>query len=232
MEDIILGGEQILKDYPSKTQKVYEILLNSIIERELSPGQRLVERKLSLKLGVSTTPVREALAVLKREGLVEGSAYGGFFVKRISRKDVIEIYDLREVLEGLAARETAEKINAKQIEELNSLLQSSDECLKGNDLDRYSDYDIRFHALVAHVSGNQRLCEIMQQLCNQTRTLMSTSATVPGRGDKSLAEHQKIVEALRKRDPGLAEKFARDHIIKVKKTVLNLREDRGRKDRD
>ncbi|RLE08368.1 hypothetical protein DRZ78_01220, partial [Candidatus Aerophobetes bacterium] len=171
----IIIPEQSLQNYPSKSEKVYDILLENIIRRRLTPGERLVERDLAEKLGVSKTPIREALSRLRKEGLVEGTSYHGFFVTRISPKDMEEIYELREVIEGLAARNATKKINEEQIEQLNSIIRSFEQCVRKKDLEGYSFLDLEFHNLLATISKNKRLSEIMQLLRNQTKILMSTS---------------------------------------------------------
>lgn len=210
------------ENYPSKAEKVYQILREDIIERRLLPGQRLVERDLIEKLDVSKTPVREALVRLKKDGLVKGTLHQSVFVNRILRKDVMEIYDLREVLEGLAAECAAKKISPEKVKEFHSIIRLSEERMKENDLKKYICLDLQFHNLVGIISGNERLCKIMQRLYYQTRILMNTSMTLPGRGIKvSLSEHKKIVEAIVNHNPDLAEKMAKEHIKKTRKAVLD-----------
>lgn len=216
-----ITSQQSLRNYPSKTEKVYDLLAESIIKRRLPLGERLVERNLAEKLGVSKTPVREALNRLKKEGLAEGTPYSGFFVARISSEDMDKIYELREVLEGLAARNATRKINEEQIRQLNSIIQSFEDCVREKDLERYSSFDLEFHNLLAAISKNGRLSQIMQPLRNQTRILMSTSVILPGRVEASLEEHKKIMEAIVSHKSGLAEQFTREHIRNVKKAVLN-----------
>jgi len=223
----IIIPEQSLQNYPSKSEKVYDILLENIIRRRLTPGERLVERDLAEKLGVSKTPVREALSRLRKEGLVEGTSYRGFFVTRISPKDMEEIYELREVIEGLAARNATKKINEEQIEQLNSIIRSFEECVRKKDLEYYSSLDLEFHNLLAAGSKNRRLSQIMQLLRNQTRILMSSSVVLPGRVEASLKEHKKIMNAVVSHEPDLAEQFAREHIKNVKKAVLSSLKNAG-----
>lgn len=216
-----INVRQSLRDYSSKTEKVYDLLVESIITQRFPPGERLVERSLAERFGVSKTPVREALNRLKKEGLVEGTPYSGFFVARISAEDMEEIYELREVLEGLAARNATKKINEKQIRQLNSIIQSFEDCVREKDVKRYSSFDLEFHNLLAAISKNGRLTQIMQPLRNQTRILMSTSVILPGRVETSLKEHKKIMNAVIARKPDLAEQFTREHIRNVRKAVLN-----------
>jgi len=212
----------MIKDNSSKAEKVYRILQEDIIERRFLPGQRLVERELIEKLGVSKTPVREALARLKKDGLVEGDLYQSVVVSRILHKDAVEIYDLREVLEGLAARGAAEKITPKKAKEIHSIIQLSEECIKKNNLKEYATLDLQFHNLIGIISENERLCEMMQRLHYQIRILIRTSMTLPGRGIKvSLNEHKMIVKEIFNRNPDLAEKMAKKHIKKTRKAVLD-----------
>lgn len=213
---------KMIKDNSSKAEKVYRILQEDIIERRFLPGQRLVERELVEKLGVSKTPVREALARLKRDGLVEGTLHQSIVVSRILRKDAVEIYDLREVLEGLAARGAAEKITPEKAKEINSIIQLSEEYIKKNNLKEYAPLDLQFHNLIRIISENERLCDMMQRLHYQIRVLMSTSITLPGRGVRvSLNEHKKIVKEIVNHNPYLAEKVAKEHIKKTRKAVLD-----------
>jgi len=222
----IITPQQNLRDYPCKTDKVYELLLESIIKQKLLPGERLIEKNLAEKLGVSKTPVREALSRLQKEGLVEGIPYQGFLVARISFQDVEEIYDLREVIEGLAARNATKKINKERINQLNLIIQSFEDCVRRRDLEGYSSLDLKFHNLLASISKNRRLSQMMQLLRNQTRVLMSTSVVLQGRIEASLKEHKKIINAVITCNPDLAERFARKHVENVKMAVLNSLKDK------
>jgi len=211
---------QTLEEYASKSERIYDILLENIIKRRFVPGEKLVERDLAKKLKVSKTPVREALSKLEREGLIEGPSYRSFSVTQLSEKDIIEIYDIREIADGLAARCAAKKADKKQIKQLHSIIHSLRDYVKKNDLGSYNSLDIKFHNLLGAISENKRLREIMQRLRNQTRVLMTTSVTLLGRAKASLAEHTKIVDAIVNQEADLAEKFAREHIRNVKKAVL------------
>jgi len=215
-----INSGQSLQNYPSRAEKVYEILLESITKRRILPGERLVERVLAKKLGVSKTPIREALNRLKEEGLVEGTPYRGYSVAKISLKDIEAIYDLREVLEGLAARKAAEKITKKQIRQLKSILQSLENCSKEKEWEHYYLLDLEFHNLLTAISKNERLFQIARLLENQTKLLMSVSIMLPETIEDSLKEHREILNAVGNHKPDLAEQLAREHIRNVKKIVL------------
>lgn len=211
-----------MKKYSSKSEKVYKILREEIIQRKFPPGERLVERDLIKKFGISKTPIREAIIRLKKDGLVEGSLRQSASVIRISRKDVVEIYDLREILEGLAAKYAAEEITSEKAEKLRLIIRLSENCLKENNFKEYSRFDLKFHNSIGIISENKRLYQMMQSLRYQIRILMTTSITLLGRGMKeSLSEHKKIVETIVNQNSDLAEKMAKEHVRKTKEVVLD-----------
>jgi len=205
-----------------KTEMIYKALQKDIREGRLFPGDRLIERDLMKKFNVSKTPIREALVRLKQDGLVEGILHKGVSLIRISRKDAVEIYDLREILEGMAAKKVAEKGTPKKVEKLRSMIQLFEECVEKNDVKEYARLDVEFHNLLGTLSENKRLCEMMHRLYHQSRILLKTSLNLPKRGPKiSLGEHKKIVDAIVNHDPNRAEVIAREHVRNTKKAVLN-----------
>lgn len=205
-----------------KTEMVYKALQEDIIEGRLSPGQRLVERELMEKFGVSKTPVREALVRLKQDGLIDGALHQGVSVIRISRKDAVEIYDLREILEGMAAKKVAEKITPDNAEKLDSIIQLFEKHGRKNDLKAYAQLDVKFHDLIGVLSNNQRLYQMVRRIYHQSRILLRTSLNLPIRGPEvSLGEHKKVVEAIVNKNPSLAEKMAREHIKNTREAVLD-----------
>ncbi len=213
---------KVMEENFSKTEMVYKRLQEDIIEGRLFPGERLVERDITEKFDVSKTPVREALARLKQDGLIEGILYKGVSVIRISRKETVEIYDLHEVLDGMAARKVAEGITSDRAEKLRSLIQLSEECVKKDDVKEYARLDMEFHNTLRIFSENQRLCQIMQGLYYQSRILLKNSLNLPIRGLKvSLSDHKKIAKAILNNDPYVAEQMAKEHIKNVRKAVLD-----------
>jgi DNA-binding GntR family transcriptional regulator len=175
---------------------------------------------LAKQLGVSRTPVKEALAKLEREGLVVVNPHRGARVVTITRRDMEEIYELREVVEGLAARLAARNIGTGEIEELRSLVQEGEKALARGDYQAYAEVDLRFHRLIRRASGNRRLQTIMENLDGQIHLLITTSAAVPGRGMVSVGEHLKIVEALEARDARRAEEAMREHVCNARLAIL------------
>ncbi len=212
----------MIKKRLGKAEMVHTALSEDILEGRLPPGQRVVERDLMERFGVSKTPAREAILRLKQDGLVEGKLNQGVSVIRILRKDAVEIYDLREILEAMAARKTAERITPDKTEKLHSIIRFAEDCVRKNDSKKYAQLDLQFHKLIGVISNNQRLYEIMERLTHQSRILLRTSLNLPKRGPKvSLNEHQKIVKAIVDKNPSLTEKMARMHIRNTKEAVLD-----------
>lgn len=208
-------------EYVDKTEQIYRLLRSRILEGKLAPGSRLIERKLAEELNVSKTPVREALVRLSKDGLLDGESHRGFWVAELTGEEAREIYDLREMLEGFAAREAAKKINQQGCTKLASFVEEFEVYYNQRNLTSYNDTDIRFHNFLIEISSNQRLYHLVSHLRAQSRLLMATSVNFPGRATASLSEHKKIIEAVVDHNEDLAEKYAREHIRSVRKAALN-----------
>ncbi len=196
-----------------KSHIVYEWIIKKIFSRELLPGQPLVERDLAGKLGLSKTPVREALLRLKEDGLVVSDSNSRVFVAHIKPQDAMEIFDIREMLEGLAARRAAEKAGEQEMALLDTTIKLMKADMSSNRISDYSDQDLRFHYTIVQISGNARLQNMLRKIRMQSKILMSTTMKLPSRGmTVSLSEHRKVLEAIKSKNPELAEEAARNHI--------------------
>ena len=208
----------------SKSKKIYNLIIKEIVTGKIFPGQRLTERELIEKYGMSKTPIREALNKLEENGIVTYELNKGFSVVKISHCDVEEIYELREVLEGLAAKKVVEKLDLAITQDKNIIenFRLSEECLKNNDIQKYSILDMEFHHLLVDMSGNYRLKSMLDKLYYQAKLLLSTSLYLPGRGiSVSFNEHKDIAKAISNKDIINAEKKAQAHIKNVKTAILN-----------
>jgi len=203
----------------SKSQEIYNTLIQEIISGNIYPGQRLVERELIEKYGISKTPIREALNKLTENNIVEYQLNKGFSVVKVSKRFVEEIYELREISEGLAARKIAENkdIFILKEEKIIQNIKLSEECLVDNNIQSYSILDMEFHRLLADMSMNLRLKNLLDNLYYQSRLLLSTSLYLPGRGiEVSLKEHTNILKAIASRNASKSEMTARNHVNNVK----------------
>ncbi len=193
-------------------REAYKALRQAILGRKIPPGQKLVVRVLAEDLGLSPTPVKEALAALEREGLVVAVPHRGYFVLEPSLEDVREIYSLREVLEGLAARLAVENDGRALLRKLERLFGKQREAAELGDIEAYGDLDLAFHRTFWEAAGSKRLLATAETIDGQIRMLINSSAAIPGRLPQSRAEHEAILQAVRDKDPEAAELAMRTHV--------------------
>jgi DNA-binding GntR family transcriptional regulator len=193
----------------SIAQEVSRYLEDKIIQNELKPGTRLVERSLSETLGVSRISIREAFRILELGGLVRIIPRKGAKVTSITRREIVEIYTLRANLVGLAAKLAALNIKKDDLAALTKLGKQMDEKSKKNDLKSYFQRNLKFHRLLSQAGGNQRLHQILENFGKETHLFRYISLSLPGRMQKSNAYHQNLIQAISKGDGEKAEKIAR-----------------------
>jgi DNA-binding GntR family transcriptional regulator len=207
-----------LKNIGTAVDAVYEVLRRSILDGELPPGHRLRSDVLANELKVSRTPVREALRKLETEGLVDASR-SGLVVRQSSEEDLVEIFYLREALEGMAARLAAENATRAEIDELHALFEDMEAVAARGDIALVRRLTGEFHLLVCRASHNKRLIQSLQGLLDHVRQAQSSTLYMPGRPADALKEHRALLRAIEKRDPDLAETLARQH----RRKTLDLR---------
>ncbi len=210
-----------LDNYKPLRELVFESLREAIIQGVLKPGERLMEIQLAEEIGVSRTPIREAIRKLELDGFVVMVPRKGAFVAGISMKDIIEVFEVRTALEGLAASLAADRITDDEMDELErSLAVYAEECAK-TDLDGIVSSDTHFHELIYQASRNERLSQIIVHLKEQIQRFRKTSLSQPGRSKDAVEEHRRIVEAIGMRDSELAMNMAREHIEAAEQILLN-----------
>ena len=207
-----------LKNIGTAVDAVYEALRRNILDGELPPGHRLRSDVLANELKVSRTPVREALRKLESEGLVDASR-SGLVVRQSSEEDLVEIFYLREALEGMAARLAAENATRAEIDELHALFEDMEAVAARGDIALVRKLTGEFHLLVCRASHNKRLIQSLQGLLDHVRQAQSSTLYMPGRPADALKEHRALLRAIEKRDPDLAETLARQH----RRKTLDLR---------
>ncbi len=207
-----------IKDYDLLSTKVYRILKSSIIKGNLKPGEKLSESKIAEQLGVSRTPVREAIQKIAAEGFVKMEPNLGIIVIDFSLKELKEVLDTRRVLEGFAASVAAEKINQEEI------IRKMSNCICKNDVVAYSNLNAEFHGLILNACGNKRMMKICSSLSDsEHRFKIRSLRNNPGRLKYSLKEHQEIVETLKRRDAEQADRLSKIHIENVLKNILTYK---------
>ena len=221
---IKLDGYKPLRDV------VFENLRDAIITQVLKPGERLMEIQLADEMGVSRTPVREAIRKLELAGLVVMVPRKGAYVAGVSMKDIHEVYEVRSALEMLAVTLAAERITDEELNALEQqvLRESEEEAKKdGSDLDNIIYIDSSFHDIIYQAARNQRLVQFVNILQEQLQRFRAASLARPGRSKTALEEHKQIVEALSERNGELASKLAQEHIENAENAMIASMKEKG-----
>jgi DNA-binding GntR family transcriptional regulator len=194
------------------SERAYFRIKKMISEYRYSPGSRLNVEQLARDLGTSRTPIWEAVRRLEQEGLVRNIPNRGVFLVELTRADAIELYTVREVLEGMAARLAVQRISDKALEKMEKLLREQEKIVAEEDLVAYSKSDFEFHANIYAACGNGILREMLESIKEKLRPIdMRITPILSG----LFNDHQMIVRALRLRDALLAESAFREHNQRV-----------------
>lgn len=214
LEPIQLDAYKPLRDVVS------DVLRQAIKDGVLKPGERLMEIRLAEELGVSRTPIREAIRKLEQEGFVVMVPRRGTYVADISLKDISQVFEIRGALEELAAGLAAERITPDELERLERILVEINEYMANDSFDKIVDADVRFHDILYHASRNQRLVDILNNLREQMLRFRSISMHYPGRLVATWEEHRRMVENIAQHNSAMARKVAKKHMENSEKTLL------------
>lgn len=206
----------------SNATRVYLALKEAIVANRFAPGEALVEQKLADLYQVSRTPVREAIQRLAKDGLVEMVPRRGAVVARISLEDAIEIFRMREALEGMAARLAAPVMPEEEIDRLRRALEVATALPDGQRLQAMYEAGGLIHEAVLRASGSQRLRAAVNQLLDQITRLRVLAISAKGRIELSYEQHLAILAALDKRDPDVSELEMRRHLRSTLDTITQL----------
>lgn len=218
--------EPINRTRASRTTRVeaYEALRASIISLQRRPGQRLSEAELARELGVSRTPVREAIIQLRTEGLVEVAPQLGSFVSKISVRNVREAQFAREALECAAVRVAAERIDADAAGRLRQYLALQRAAQASGDLELFYRLDEEFHRELVATSGYPGISELLDRSRAHLNRLRRLSLPVPDVIEELIDEHSAVVDALERNDADQAETTLRHHLRGVYRVLGPLRD--------
>lgn len=201
------------EDNYSLSSRVFHTIRENILSGKYATDEELKEKTIGEELGVSRTPVREALRQLELEGLVTIIPNKGAYVVGISQKDIRDIYEIRSRLEGLCARWAAQNITKAQLDELEENIYLSDfHSAKGNS-EQVVELDNRFHEILYNASGSKELRHVLLDFHHYVQRVRKITLAVPSRAIGSNDEHRKIVEALKEHDADQAEKLANEHMM-------------------
>lgn len=202
--------------------QIFEHLEQEILIGKYKRGEVLTELKLSEALGVSRTPIREALRRLEQEHLIEETSRGAVVVG-ITEKDLEDIYEIRLNLEGLAAQRAAENATDEQLEAMREVIELQHYYAdKNNDqADKIKDLDSQFHEMLYRFSGSEIFVQTLLPLHKKLIKFRKASVTRHGRAVQSAAEHESIFEAIKSRDCEKAKELTLYHINKAKNNIMN-----------
>ncbi|HIZ81580.1 MAG TPA: GntR family transcriptional regulator [Candidatus Mediterraneibacter pullistercoris] len=198
--------------------RVFQKIREDILKGRYKENDELRENTIGKELGVSRTPVREALRQLELEGLVTIIPNRGAYVMGITHKDIWDIFMIRSYLEGLCARWAAENITDEQLDELEETLILSEFQMNresGFNTDQVTALDGRFHAALYEASGSRMLSRVLTDFHNYVQMARKTSFVSEERARRSIREHRQILRAIRDRDGETAEQLANEHIMHV-----------------
>jgi len=201
------------------TNSSYDALREAIVRGDIAPEARLVESEISTNFKMSRGAVRTALIRLEEEGLVVREPHRGARVRKVSDDEAVEILQVRAVLEGLAVRLTAERIDDAGAARLEALLERHRELLEGGDLLGASDANADLHAALLELSGHGTARRLIRALNSQTVRYQYRTILIPGRPAASVAEHTSIVEAVVDHRADEAEAAMRSHLFNVAQAV-------------
>lgn len=196
--------------------RAYQALKQAITEMDIydHPEEvRLDERQLSEKLGVSRTPIREAMTLLEQEGFVRSMPRRGIFVVRKTKQEILEMIQVWAALESIAARLATIHATDEEINSLKSLVTNFDEKTLAEHVSEYSEANLAFHRQILGMGGNQLIVDMTDNLFIHMRAIRKLTIGQENRAERSIIDHRNIIEALERRDADLAERLVREHTL-------------------
>lgn len=208
------GGRQSL------TRQVEEHIKADILSGTLLPNEQLVESTLATRYGTSKTPIREALLMLAQAGVVDNTTFRGWRVRFFTRKDAVEIYQLRELIEPFGLRLAMPQMTAEDLEMLDSLLSGACEAIVSQDLLRLSYVNRMFHEGLMAKCGNTRLVHILDDARDQLRVISVQLWQIEPTYKHEMRQHEQILAAVRAGDAELAAERLHTHIVEFKQRYV------------
>ncbi len=202
----------------SIAEQIFEQLERDILSGTYPRGEVLTETKLSEKLGVSRTPIREALRRLDQEHIIKMTTKGAY-VLGITKQDIDDIYEIRSRIEGLAAKLAAERATEEDIAELKNTVELQEFYTLKQDADNIKNMDSEFHRLMYQMSGSTPLYDTLEPLHKRIIKYRKASISSQTRAQESMQEHKAIYEAIAAHDGELAEKLVNEHVRKAQASI-------------
>jgi len=210
------------KNKSSLSSKIFNVLRDNILEGKYVHDEKLIEVKLAQELGVSRTPVREALKQLELEGLVENIPNKGVVVKGISKQDISDIYTIRLAIEGIAVEWAMERMSEEDVEKLKEIYELMEFYTLKKDYLKISELNTQFHEVIYKATKSRYLEQVLKDFQYYIKTTRNKSLRTPGRLESALEEHKEILDAFITKDPKKAREVLENHIDISKLNALKL----------
>ena len=207
---LVLGERRALRD------DVREAIVNAIIQGEFQPGDRIIETRVARQLGVSQSTVREALREIEQLGMILSTRNRGVIVRPLTRRDVLEMYEMRALLEGHAARLVAPGITDDDLRELEELLEEMIRLGKSGDLREMVARDVVFHSRICQMADNALLNRLWSAVNPHIWTYVAVRGLLDLPPEQVARRHRGVIDALRSRDPARAEHAMRAHLLELR----------------
>lgn len=201
---------------------VFQTLRGAILKGDLKPGERLMELQLASKLGVSRTPIREAIRMLEQEGLAVTIPRKGAEVAKMTEKDMEDVLEIRLSLEGLAVRLSCEKITPVTLQELKVAMEDFEEKTKTGQFVEMAKSDVKFHEILYKASNNPKLQQLLSNLREQMYRYRVEYLKDDGIYPRLIEEHQKMYNALKAKDQELAVSYVEKHLHNQAEAVKKI----------
>ena len=215
-----------INEYLPLRDVVFNTLRQAILKGELEPGERLMEIQLAKRLGVSRTPIREAIRKLELEGLVVMVPRKGAYVAGLSSEDVKEVLEIRAVLEGLAASLAAKNASAADIEQLQEIVEKFKVAAEEKDVVKLINFDSDFHDVMYRASKNKKLIQLISALREQVQRFRVAYFTKIRSTQTLIEEHKDLVSSIVNNEPDRARAIAEKHISTTEKRITSIEEKR------
>jgi len=211
-----------LDNYKPLREVVFESIRGAIISGMLKPGERLMEVQFAEKMGVSRTPIREAIRKLELEGLVVMIPRKGAYVADLSIKDIADVLEVRAALEGLASGLAALRMTEDEIKELKLIALQFKNAMEENDVDNIIKRDMEFHDKIFKAARNDKLLQMTNSLREQVHRFRVMYVNKSDKSESLPKDHFDIAEAISDRNNDMAEEFAKRHIEKAEKHLMKM----------
>ncbi len=204
-------------------QKVYQLIKNAILTRQIAPGNQLFESAIAAKVNASRTPIRSAITKLEAEGLVTVIPNKGAFIVQPTIDEMIQAFELRKVLEDMAIREGYTKMGTSDIERLKHQTEEMGKAFQEGNILLYHEQNKAFHLVMAKASGNRYLIDFMEQILNQITIYMVLYDVFSGNDENDIVEHNKVIQLLEANDKESLHNVITKHL---ENSLAKLQEDK------